>query len=784
MSGMLDLRCDSSDNAGLLDEIARRDKIITALIHQVERGLNSSESDYALLQNTLALEEEVRNRTRELQLSVEELEAFMAHAPVGIVITHGDVIQRQNERFAKTFGFDGDAAIGGSLRLLFRSDKEFDYVLSLANPRISADKTFQTELYMCNRHGGTLWVNMIGYSLETASSERRTIWMLEDRTAFKRAEEALRRSHDELEGRVSERTAQLTQQLHFLQQLIEAIPGPVFYKHDQCRYIGCNRAFENFIGLPADELIGKTPHDISPKELADKYLAADMALLNNPGYQVYDSQVRYADGQLRHVMFHKATFTRPDGSVAGLVGLMMDITEQKAAADKIEYLAFYDQLTELPNRRLVLDRLRRATGRCIRRKSHGAVLLIDLDHFKTLNETQGYQSGDRFLQEVGRRLRACVREDDTVGRVGGDEFVLILEELPERDAAAIQSERTGERIQKALSEPFLASPAENSPRGFCCTASIGVALFSDQSLTEGEVLRRADLAMYQAKAEQRNTLRFFDPAIQSRVMQRAGIEGDLRTALQERQFMLYFQPQVNATGQVIGAEALVRWNHPERGLVPPSEFIPLAEESGIIIQLGTWVLEAACARLSAWSQATETAALALAVNVSARQFHQPDFVSLVLHLMDTYQVPPGRLKIELTETLLLNDAEETIAKMDALKARGVAFSLDDFGTGYSSLAYLRRLPLDQFKIDQSFVRNMLSNANDEIIARTVVALGQALGMNVIAEGVETEAQRDLLLSHGCEFYQGYLYSRPVPIGEFEAYLSAQSAPAVVERPAS
>ena len=245
--------------------------------------------------------------------------------------------------------------------------------------------------------------------------------------------------------------------------------------------------------------------------------------------------------------------------------------------------------------------------------------------------------------------------------------------------------------------------------------------------------------------------------------------------------MLYFQPQVNASGQVIGAEALVRWNHPERGLVPPSEFIPLAEESGIIVQLGAWVLEAACARLSTWSHAPATAALALAVNVSARQFHQPDFVSLVLRLMDTYQVPHGRLKIELTETLLLNDAEDTIAKMDALKARGVAFSLDDFGTGYSSLAYLRRLPLDQFKIDQSFVRNMLSNANDEIIARTVVALGQALGMNVIAEGVETEAQRDLLLSHGCEFYQGYLYSRPVPIGEFEAYLSAQSAPAVVER---
>lgn len=771
MSDLFDLRCDPCDEKGLLAEIERRDKIIRSLMLQVERGLTSVENDYALLQSTYLLEEQVRERTHALKRSVEELEAFMAHAPVAIVITHDQMILRQNAKFGETFGFEGDEAIGKSIHCLFRSESEYEYASGLANPLLSNSQTFQAELFMRNQAGEDLWVNMIGYSLDSPGEIHRTIWMLEDRTAFKMAEEALLRSHEELEGRVSERTAELTEQLHFLQQLIEAIPGPVFYKDDQVRYLGCNHAFEAYIGMTAEELMGKTPHDIAPKDLADKYLAADLALLNNPGYQVYEAQVRYADGQMRHVMFHKATFTRPDGTVGGLVGLMLDITEQKKAAEKIEHLAYYDQLTDLPNRRLLLDRLEHATSMGARRKLHGALLLVDLDNFKTLNETQGYQGGDRLLQEVGRRLKSCVRSDDTVGRLGSDEFIVILEDLPGTEAAAVQAERAATKILHLLNQPYFLD--DSHARGYYCSASIGVALFSDDSVPPEELLKRADLAMYQAKADHRNTLRFYDPGIQDRVMKRAAMEADLRTALKEQQFLLYYQPQVDATGRVVGAEALMRWQHPERGMVSPGEFIPLAEETGVILPLGLWALDQACAQLAAWAKEPLTESLLLAVNISARQFQQSDFVDQVIGAIEKYQVPRGRLKIELTESLLLNDAEDVIKKMSALKAHGVGFSLDDFGTGYSSLAYLRRLPLDQFKIDQSFVRNIVTNLNDAIIAKTVVALGQSLGMNVIAEGVETKEQRALLLSHGCSFYQGYFFSRPLPEAVFMEYLKAQ-----------
>ena len=447
-----------------------------------------------------------------------------------------------------------------------------------------------------------------------------------------------------------------------------------------------------------------------------------------------------------------------------------DITERKASADKIERLAFYDPLTDLPNRRLLLDRLEQALTSSARHHRFGALLLLDMDDFKTLNDTLGHDVGDQFLVEVARRLQASVREGDTVARHGGDEFVVILEDLSEDALAPMQAESVAVKILLAVSKPYLLDltvrEGLKNTRSYHCTSSIGITLFRGNSVSADELMKRADTAMYQAKAGGRNALRFFDPEMQAVVAARATLDNDLREAVRQGQFCLYYQPQVDSGGSRTGVEALVRWQHPRRGLVSPIEFIPQAEATGLIIPLGQWVLEAACAQLVAWETVPGMSALVVSVNVSARQFRHVDFVNQVLAIIDSSGVNPKKLKLELTESLLLEDAENIIGKMAVLKAKGIGFSLDDFGTGYSSLSYLKRLPLDQLKIDRSFVRDVLTDPNDAAIARTIVALAQSMGLAVIAEGVETEAQREFLAANGCTAYQGYLFGRPMPAEDF------------------
>jgi diguanylate cyclase (GGDEF)-like protein len=393
-------------------------------------------------------------------------------------------------------------------------------------------------------------------------------------------------------------------------------------------------------------------------------------------------------------------------------------------------------------------------------------MLFDLDDFKTLNDTLGHDVGDQFLVEVASRMESCIRECDTVARLGGDEFVVILEDLDPEALAAMQAESVAVKIQAALNQPYLLdlsfSGGDLNTRSYQCTSSIGITLFRDQSVSVDELLKRADTAMYQAKAEGRNTLRFFDPEMQAAVSARATLDSDLRAAIAEGQFVLHYQPQVDGDGCVTGAEALVRWQHPRRGMVYPDEFIQQAEASRLIMPLGRWVLHTACLQLVVWATQADTAHLTLAVNVSGRQFHQADFVEQVLDVLSQTGANPRNLKLEVTESLLLNDIEDVVAKMTALKGEGVSFSLDDFGTGYSSLFYLKRLPLAQLKIDQSFVRDVLSDGNDAAIARSIITLGQSLGLAVIAEGVETEAQREFLARHGCHAYQGNLFGMAGP----------------------
>ncbi len=468
--------------------------------------------------------------------------------------------------------------------------------------------------------------------------------------------------------------------------------------------------------------------------------------------------------------------TQPDGRIieiterrtpdGGLVIAYHDVTELRQAGAEIEQLAFYDALTHLPNRRLLMDRLQQAMAASSRSGLHGALLFLDLDHFKTLNDTLGHDLGDLLLQQVGQRLQACVRTEDTVARLGGDEFVVMLLDLSVHSLESVAlARRIAEKILARLNEPY-----ELTTFTYQSTPSIGATLFLGTQQVPAELLKQADIAMYEVKDSGRNALCFFDPQMQATITARVQLEQDLKVALAQEQFVLYYQPQLERQGGVEGAEVLIRWHHPVRGMVPPLEFITVAEESDLILSIGHWVLRTACQQLALWQQHDSTRALHLSVNVSARQFRQGNFVSEVAGVIQQTGVNPQLLKLELTESVVLDNMDDTIAKMTELKALGVRFSMDDFGTGYSSLAYLTRLPIDQLKIDQSFVRNIGIKHSDGVIVQTIIGMARNLALEVIAEGVETPAQHEFLALHGCYLYQGYLFGRPTPLAGFEALL--------------
>ena len=492
-------------------------------------------------------------------------------------------------------------------------------------------------------------------------------------------------------------------------------------------------------------------------------------------FRNFEMQSPLGNGQMSWSSVSGVPIFDTQGVFRGYRGIGRDITEHKRSEDESQRLAFYDTLTGLPNRRLLLDRLSKSLVSGIRTHQRGALLFIDLDNFKDLNDTQGHDVGDKLLEMVANRLVTCIRQGDTVARFGGDEFVVMVEGLSSSVGGAVaQVKVVAQKILESLNRPF-----DLMGKGHYSTPSIGIALFGGANQSVEELLKRADLAMYQAKAAGRNTMRFFDPDMQAAVAERAAVEVDLRHGLEHGELVLYYQPVVNHNNAMIGVEALVRWLHPRRGMVSPIDFIPVAEQTGLIVPLGQWVLRTACEQLVRWGRSHQTRGLSISVNISAREFRQPEFTNQTLEILKTTKANPNHLKLELTESLLLSDMQEAVRKMDVLRAVGVSFSLDDFGTGYSSLAYLKRLPLDQLKIDQSFVRDVLTDPNDAAIARTVIALAHSLGLTVVAEGVETAGQREFLLRNGCEAYQGYLFGRPVPPDELNFDLIASGfAPTV------
>ena len=502
---------------------------------------------------------------------------------------------------------------------------------------------------------------------------------------------------------------------------------------------------------------------------------AEVSRLGNeaitPGVAWFEKelQMKRQDGRTFSALLHACLLDRTSPQ-AGNIWVIDDITERKQAEEKINQLAFFDQLTGLPNRTLLQDRIKQAMASSQRSGSYGALLLIDLDYFKTLNDTLGHDKGDLLLIQVAMRLTQCVRKEDTVARLGGDEFVVVLASLSESlSEAASRIELVGEKIIAALTAPY-----DLKETSYSITSSIGASLFLGQQTDIDTIHKQADLAMYKAKDVGRNSLLFFDPDMAREVLKRASLHNELREAVQKQQFVLHYQVQL-AGSQMTGVEVLLRWQNPERGLVSPGEFIPVLEETGLILPVGQWVLETACQQLAEWARQPDMSHFTVAVNISAHQLNQENFVNQVLKALELSGANPQRLKLELTESSLVNNVEDTIGKMNALKAKGVGFLLDDFGTGYSSLSYLKRLPLDQLKIDQSFIRDILVDPNDAAIAKMIVILAESLGLGVIAEGVETEAQRNSLTQLGCYAYQGYLFSRPLPLYEFEAFVKQVSA---------
>jgi len=671
---------------------------------------------------------------------------LLHHASDGIHVldTKGNVVEA-SDSFCRMLGYTRTEIIGMNIATwsVYQASDELRTIVTgqFARPEIS---TFETQHR--KKDGRVFDVEVVGYPLELDG--RKVLFnSSRDITKRKRIDEYLRIAAVAFESREG--------------MIVTDAKGII---------VRVNRSFTTLTGFQANEVIGETPRILQSGCHNAEFYATMWRAIDQDGFWQGEVWNRRKNGEVFPEWLTITTVRDPSGHVTHYVGNFSDITRRVEDENKIHNLAFYDPLTRLPNRRLLMDRLRHTLAASTRTGRQRALLFVDLDNFKMLNDTHGHDKGDLLLQEVARRLGACVTEADTVARLGGDEFVVMLEDLSENpEDAAAQTKIVAEKILTTITLPYLLAGHECRS-----STSIGITLFGDKRDSIGELLKQADIAMYQAKAAGRNTMRFFAPALQTAVKARASLEDDLRQGIVSDQFHLYYQPQVDHS-DLVGAEALIRWKHPERGMVPPGDFIPLAEETGIILPLGNWVLETACRQIAAWAGQPEMAHMSLAVNVSARQLHQSSFVDEVLSALRSTGANPKNLKLELTESMLLNNVEDIIDKMTTLRSHGLRFSLDDFGTGYSSLSYLKRLPLDQLKIDQAFVQDLLTDSNDGAIAQTIIALGQAMGLSVIAEGVETQEQRDCLVGMGCHAFQGYLFSKPLPLRQFQMLLTEEAA---------
>ena len=732
-----------------VDKVA--DDELGVLTEQFNKMLDEVETrDKELITQNDFLEREVHMRTQAIRTTMEEMRSLLDSMPEGAfgVDMEGNC-KFVNASCLQILGYESEQdLVGQDIYMLIRSTDSNAFAYSSAEEKIQ---------------------NIYNFSRPTHAADE--MFIRKDGTAFPVEYWSQPMVVDGVAQGVTTTFVDISERKKAETEL--KIAAAAFDSQESMMVMDANRmilrvnhSFSEITGYTPEEVVGQSGTMFRSGREDESFYAVMWNTINTVGFWEGEVWNRRKSGEIYPGHVSISAVRNQQGAITNYVSTLTDITMSKAAEQEIRNLAFYDPLTELPNRRLLLERLNQALTFSARSGRLGALLFIDLDHFKTLNDTVGHGVGDMLLQQVAERLTSAVREGDTVVRLGGDEFVVMLEDLSEHPAeAASQTEAIGEKILEAISKPYKLGNHEHHS-----TSSIGATLFNDHESRMEDLLKQADIAMYQAKKAGRNTLRFFDPQMQESINTRVTLEAELRKALERKEFMLYYQLQVDEFGRALSAEVLIRWIHPERGLVSPFHFIPLAEETGLILPIGEWVLDTACAQIKHWQQQPRTEHLTLSVNVSAKQFRQPDFVTQVQAAIERHGINPMRLKLELTESMLLDQVELTIETMNALKEIGVRFSLDDFGTGYSSLQYLKKLPLYQLKIDQSFVRDIAEDISDQAIVRTIIAMAHTLNLNVIAEGVETEQQRQLLLTNGCNTYQGYLFAKPLPIDAFEALL--------------
>ncbi len=689
----------------------------------------------------------------------ESYRLVVQSAPIGIVSV--DALGRflyANRAFREMLGYGEDELRELAFRDLTAPEDVAESLRGLADLREGRTDRFQQEKRYRRRDGSLVWAHVTVAALRDAGGAlRATVTMTEDITVRRQAEEALRASEARYRA------------------VVDTLPEVLFEIDRAGHWVFLNPAWTTLTGRSVEASVGTAAADyLHPEDRAGE--GERISAVLDGQREGYLAEARYltADGTVRWVEARGRATRDAAGHIVGLGGTLADITERKALERQLAHQAFHDALTGLANLALLRERLDHALAGTRRRPGTVAALLLDLDGFKRVNDTLGHAVGDALLVAVAGRLAAATRAGDTVARLGGDEFIVVLEHLGVPTAEA-EAEAAAARLLAELARPIVIDGRE-----FFVAASIGVALAGPGTPDGAAMLRRADVAMYAAKRGGKGRYVRYDPAMDALDAARLVLEGELHRAVERSEFEVHYQPTVELkTGRITGVEALLRWRHPARGLLPPVEFISLAEETGLIVPIGTWVLGEACRQAAIWSaHYPADPPLTMAVNLSARQLQRPEVVSEVAGALAAAGLPPGRLMLEITESLLVVNAEATIKRLWALKELGVRLAVDDFGTGYSSLSYLQRFPIDVLKIDRAFVSAQGGGPEGTALARAIVEMGLSLGLTTVAEGIEEAGQATALQAQGCELGQGYLYWHPLPAGELDALLAERTAAAV------
>jgi diguanylate cyclase (GGDEF)-like protein/PAS domain S-box-containing protein len=716
-------------------------------------------------EGTIWIAEDIGERKRE-QAERQDLllkqQAILENASVGIMFTQHGLIVHCNPRAEAILGWPAGQLSGQTAKVFFRSTEDYERFGNVVGQRLTAGELIDFEWLNTRKDGSLCWYRHLAKAIPTADGTQSTIWISEDISEKKAAGEALVRAHQELEQRVLERTSELEQARQQLETVIQSSPLAIYTRNIDSVITSWNPAAEMMFGWKAEEIIGQS---VLPTIPLDKRAQAEELrhrVQNGEAIVQLEFERQRRDGTPIDISMTVAPLRDSTEKISGYLTIAADITDRKTAEKKVAYLAYHDPLTGLPNRLLLQDRLEQAMAHADRTRSRVALMFLDLDNFKQINDTLGHAAGDALLQEVSSRLRECVRDTDTISRQGGDEFVIVLRDLPDTDAAVPVLAKIMERLQ----DPIVVEDHELST-----SVSIGVTIYPEDGADVETLSKKADMAMYRAKEAGRNTYRFFNDEMSAEAIDHLVMRNGLRRALERGEFVLHYQPLIDLSSEtVIGAEALIRWNHPELGLVPPARFIPIAEDTGLIVPIGEWVMQEACRQAMAWNKAGHPG-MTVAVNLSAVQFKRGNVEQTVIHALAQSGLDPALLELELTESILIQNVEQVLATVKRLKLLGVKLSIDDFGTGYSSLSYLKRFDIDKLKIDQSFIRDLATDPDDAAIVRAIIQMARSLNLKTIAEGVENSDMPEQLRIFQCDEAQGYHFARPMPADEFASYLS-------------